>query len=116
MTKEIYDFDYDMGEASCRFEVNRDVFTVEMANATLGFFTWDYDDEADPIDEVVKKYAQQAIWYATKNDHNENGVIKDFEGGEGYARVDGSMGIKLISVSGYEFDWSRLEMEKKDSE
>ncbi|MBL7971733.1 MAG: hypothetical protein JNL03_09445, partial [Prolixibacteraceae bacterium] len=47
--KKRYKFDYDVFEAWVNFDVDTSIFTKEMALATLEFFTWDYDKEADPI-------------------------------------------------------------------
>jgi hypothetical protein len=107
-----YEFDYGFGEADCSFEVDDSIFTNEFANATLEFFDWFYDKDADPIDEVMKKYAMRAIKEATFNGYNLYGVIGEFDSMEGYSKVDGSYGITLISVSEYEFDESQLEMTK----
>lgn len=108
MAIQTYSYDYDMMEASVSFEVDREKFTNEMALATLNFFTWDWDDEADPIDEVMKKYAMEAIRVRTHNDYNEYGVKSEFKNKEGFAAIDGSHGITLIEVSGYELDDDKL--------
>lgn len=106
-----YTFNYNSYEASASFEVDHDKFTAEEANATLNFFSWNYDKEADPVDEVLKKYAMKAIKLATFNSHNTYGVISDFKDEEGYAPVDGSFGIKLLDVEGYEFDEDGISLE-----
>lgn len=107
-----YKFNYDFREATAVFEVDTEKFTVEMANATLEFFTWDYDKEENPIDEVLKKYAMEAIFLATANPWNSTlGIISLFENKEGYSKLDGSNGIKLIDVEGYEFSEHLLEVE-----
>lgn len=105
-----YTFDYNMGEAEASFKVDTEVFTDETAKATLEFFTWTYDDEADPIDEVLKKYAIEAIREATFNTYNTKGVIESFKNKEGFSRIDGSNGIELMTVWGYEFYEGYLDM------
>lgn len=105
-----YKFDYDYSEADASFKVDTEIFTKEMAQVILDFFTWDYDEEADPIDEVVKKYAIKVIMSATFDDLNVYGVIREFEDREGFCPLDGSCGIWLISVSGYEFNEDKLEV------
>lgn len=105
-----YTFDYDFGKALANFEVDTEKFTVEMANATLEFFSWEYDEEANPIDEVMKKYALKAIQLATENYHNTYGVISDFKDAEGFGLVDGSIGVTLTHVEGFEFYSEDLEM------
>lgn len=111
MPIKTYSFTYGFHEASVTFEVDTEKFTPEIAKSTLEFFSWNYDKEADPVDEVLKKYAIQAIEHSTFNQHNDLGVICDFEDTEGYAPVDGSMGIKLTEVTGYEFHENDLTVE-----
>lgn len=106
-----YTFNYNIYEAEATFKVDTEKFTAEIANETLTFFTWDYDKEADPIDEVMKKYAMEAIRIATFNNYNEYGVKSEFNQLEGYCKVDGSMGVELMSVEGYDFDDDALSME-----
>jgi hypothetical protein len=105
-----YTFDYDFGQAEARFEVNPDKFTAENALETLNFFHWDWDQDEDPIDEVMKKYAMEVIWIATSENKNTKGVIDAFMRKEGYCKIDRSSGIELISVSEYEFNPDSLEM------
>jgi hypothetical protein len=105
-----YEFDYKIGEAHVSFTVDTVKFTAEMAQATLDFFTWDYDKDEDPVTEVLKKYAIEAIWIATKYSLNEYGVTSHFADEEGYGPIDGSVGITLISVGEYEFDYRDLEV------
>jgi hypothetical protein len=110
-----YKFEYNGYDAQVCFKVDTEKFTEEHANATLGFFLWDYDEDANPIDEVMKKYAMKAIKIATFEGYNIFGVKKEFNDLEGFCKVDGSSGIELISVSEYEFDDSFLECEITDN-
>ncbi|SHE58352.1 DUF2528 family protein [Dysgonomonas macrotermitis] len=106
-----YNYEYGFGEATVSFEVDTDIFTAELANETLTFFCWNYDKDADPVDEVMKKYALEAIKQATFNNYNEFGVIDAFNNNEGFGRLDGSIGITLKEVTGYEFDESQLTID-----
>lgn len=103
-----YKYEYDYYEAEVHFKVDKEKFTEEMAYETLDFFTWDYDENEDPIDEVMKKYAMEAIRIATFNNYNEFGVIDEFQNNEGFAPIDGSYGITLVQINGYEFDTDKL--------
>lgn len=107
-----YEFDYLYGEAWCSFLVDTEKFTDKHANATLEFYDWFYDKDADPIDEVMKKYALRAIKFATYNGHNSQGVMSDFSETEGYGKVDGTTGVTLLGVAEYEFIESELEVTK----
>jgi len=112
MATKTYEFNYGFNDAEVVFKIDADKFR-DTAQQTLGFFSWDYDKDADPVDEAAKKYAMASIRSATFSNYNEYGVKKDFEEMEGFAPVDGSYGIELIRVSGYEFDEDDLEMEIK---
>lgn len=115
MPIKTFEFNYDSHEAIANFEVDTEKFTAEMANATLEFFLWDYDPDEDPVEEVMKKYALAAIKEATFNSHNTFGVIQDFKTLEGFGPIDGSIGITLTKVEGYEFFDDRLEVEIKET-
>lgn len=109
MAKRIYKFDYDY--ASLEFEIDLEKFTPELAKETLNFFLWDYDHEADPIDEVLKKYALQAFFVGMG--YNCYGCISNWNE-EGFAPIDGSFGIKLVEYSSFEFIDNSLTMEVRD--
>lgn len=109
MAIKTFKFNYDNHEASATFKVDTSIFTDEHAKATLEFFLWNYDEENDPITEVMKKYAMEAIWMSTKYSYNLNGVISDFNNKEGFARVDGSVGVTLLAVESYNFDEDKLD-------
>jgi len=106
---EIYEFNYDFYKASCEIEIDREKFTKELANETLTFFSWYYDKNADPIDEVLKKYAMLAIEKASEGYSISELQNHQFEG---FADMDGSLGIKLLSVESFEFDEEDLTMTK----
>lgn len=110
MAIKIYTCNYDFYEAEAIFTVDTEIFKPEDAQLLLDFFSWDYDTEADPIDEIVKKYALQAILVGTAHDYNKVGVISWFEKSEGYLQIDGTNGVKLIGLSNYEFDEDKLEV------
>jgi len=109
MSIKTFKFNYDCYEAEAVFTVDTDVFTNDHARAILEFFTWDYDEYNDPITEILIKYAMEAIRVATHYSFNVSGVISDFKNKEGFVTVDGSLGLTLISVSGYEFNEDKLD-------
>lgn len=108
MAKKTYKFNYDFYKAQASFEVDLEKFTPELAYETLTFFSWDYDHEADPIHEVMKKYALHVLRIGGNSSKEE--IITDWNE-EGFAPLDGSMGILLREFDGFEFDEDELEME-----
>lgn len=109
MNIKTYDYDYGTGDAEVTFKIDLDIFTNETAILLLDFFGWNYDEETI-IDDLMKRYALTAISVATANNFNEYGVKGWFGEAEGYLALDGSQGIELISVSGYEFDEYLLDL------
>jgi len=109
-----YKFDYNIREADAEFTVDTDKFTKEIAQENLDFFLWDYDEDNCPIDEIMKKYALEAMIEASNNGYSHLGVRRSFENKEGFYKVDGSSGITLNSVNGYFFNPDDLEMEVAD--
>lgn len=104
-----YTFEHEY-DAEVEIKVDLEKFTQKMALNTLEFFSWYYDEENNPIDEVVRKYAIEAIRLSTINNYNINGVIRAFENNEGFYKVDGSMGIELVMVLGIELDEDYLTL------
>lgn len=104
-----YDYDYGTGDAEVTFKVNFDIFTKDKAVLLLDFFGWDYEEET-VIDDLMKKYAIKAIEVSTANNYNEFGVKRWFKEQEGFLELDGSQGIELIHVAGYEFDDYLLDL------
>ena len=109
MSIRTYNFDFDYESASVSFRVDASKFTKEMARENLEFFLWDYDHDADPLLEIMKKYAMEAIRVSTFKSCNKYGVIKEFEDMEGFVKLDGSSGITILDVSSYEFEDELLE-------
>jgi len=109
---KIYKFVYGIYEASAEFEVDHNIFTEDLAKCTLEFFTWNYNKENNPIDEVLIKYAMEVIKVATFNNFNIIGVIDYFNENEGFCKIDGSKGIKLFSVTEYKFEEEYLQLIK----
>lgn len=108
-----YEFNYKMYEAKAGFIVDTDIFKPEDAKEYLEFFSWDYDNENDPIEELMKKYAMRAIKVATAENCNEYMVKMWFAENDGFLiPIDGTKGIELIYVNEYEFDESCLYLEK----
>jgi hypothetical protein len=106
-----YTFNYNAYEAEACFKVDTEKFKAEDAKLLLEFFNCDYDKEADPIDELMKKYAIKAIRIATGENYDEEGVKSWFAEQEGFLAIDGSQGVELNLVSAYEFDEDALDME-----
>lgn len=108
MAKKIYSFNYDFNSAELAFEVDLEKFTELHAKETLEFFSWNYDKDGDPIDEVLKKYALEVLRIGGDLNHSQ---IIFYWNQEGFGPINGKIGIKLVDYRGIEFDSDNLEME-----
>jgi len=97
---KMYDFDYNFHSAECTFKVDLNKFTIEMALNTLEFFSWDYDKDNDPIDEVMMKYAKNCMEKSTE--YSLYG-LKNAEF-EGFYTLNGEYGITLTRMVSLELD------------
>jgi len=107
--KTIYNINYDFYKAFCKIEIDREKFTEKKAKDTLTFFSWDYDEDADPIDEAAKKYAMLAIEKATEGYSLFDLREKEFEG---FYKMNGKEGILLVEVDAFEFNEELLDVIK----
>ena len=106
-----YRFNYDFNIAEAYFKVDTNKFKEDSAKLLLEFFSWEFNENENPIDELMKKYAMKAIKIATSEFCSEEGVKSWFSEQEGFISLDGSQGVELSFVSKYEFDENRLEMD-----
>ena len=107
-----YKFTYDLEyELQVVFKVDTDKFKPEDAKTLLNFYSWDYDQDEDPINELLKKYAIELLILTSGSKFNLYTVRNMFERQEGFISLDGSQGVELVSVLGHEYDESLLDME-----
>ena len=109
---ETFKIDYRDFDAQAVIEVDHDNFTPEAAMEHLTFFTWleEQPDLDEPVLSAIKTHALAAIRVATFNNYNEHGVQSYFQDLEGYFPLDGSAGLKLLSVTPYSFYLSELDV------
>ncbi len=100
--KKIYYFNYDYYKAKVRLLIDTSVFTQEHAQAILDFLMLEYDKNGDPIDEIAKEYALDAIWFGAKTNHHLEGIKQYFK--ETYE------GIDLLFFSSFKFNDQDLEL------
>jgi hypothetical protein len=112
MSKKLFEFTYDYGKAELSFEVDLEKFTPEMAYETLTFFSWDYDHEGDPVEEVMKKYALEALRVSSDNTWVRS-IIANWSQ-EGFGPIDGTIGVTLKEFNAFKYDEDDLEMEVSD--
>jgi len=110
---KVLNYDYCSGDADCKLQLDTDKFTKEDAQILLDFFDWDYDEDADPVYEYMKKVAMQCIEIATSERCNAKGVISEIKQMEGWPYLDGTNGITLLDVSRYEFLDDFLELKEE---
>ncbi|MDM1529019.1 hypothetical protein [Myroides odoratimimus] len=95
---------------SCVIEFNTEIFTMELLQECLDFFSWEYDNEGDLYEEYAKKIAKKVLYLLVEN---ELGSIESrFKELEGVPPIDGSFGVKLISFDSFEFEDCEFTSEK----
>ena len=113
MEKLVYTYGFLDGKVE--LSLNRELFTEEMAHNLLEFsedFGAFRDDEDDVLN-ACKKIAYKAFYISSTKNLNTKGVKREFESLEGFPRLDGSVGITLEYVEGYEFDPFEFELYEK---
>lgn len=111
---KVLNYEYGfMATAECKLKLDTEKFSKDDAQMLLDFFSWDYDEEVDPVDEYMKKVAMKCIKVATFGNYSLQGVISEFEDLEGWPRMDGSNGITLLDVTMYEFDEDDLTLKEE---
>lgn len=110
----LYKLYYYYGEAEVHFRVDINKFKPENAKVLLDFFAWDYDEDGDPIEELMKRYSLKVFQVSCAENYNLEGVKSWFEQAEGFMKIDGSHGVEITYLSTLEFgEWGlEIELEK----
>jgi len=107
--KTPYSFFYNQTSGKASFEVDTTIFTEEKAKDSLAVMGSFYSKDSDPIVEVLKKYAMQAIKIATKDDMSTNQIAQELSMYPGFFNINGNSGITLTNVEGVKFVDCNLE-------
>ena len=68
-------------------------------------------NDGDYIKTYLQMIASKALMHVLEG-YNLYGVISEFDGSEGWCKLDGSNGIEITSVDSYEFPDSEFEVHK----
>lgn len=104
-----YKFQYDYW-CDIIFEVDTDKYTEELALATLEFFYWTWNNQNDPIIEVLKKISIQCLSLSLDG-YSVLGIIDEFDNKEGFPKLDGSNGLTLVRIDDFELNENNLSLE-----
>ena len=107
--KEQLKYTYGFLEGDVELSLDRNVFTEKIAQEILNFHEdfGAFRDNEDDVLNACKKIAYHAFWVASTQNYNTQEVKTEFEDStlcEGYPCLDGSVGITLEYVEGFEFD------------
>ena len=100
-------YTYGFLEGDVELSLDRKVFTEEVAQEVLNFHEdfGAFRDNEDDVLNACKKIAYTAFYVASTKSYNTEGVKREFaEELEGFPPLDGSVGITLEYVEGFEFD------------
>ena len=111
---EKLNYTYGFLDGEVILSLDREVFTEEMAQEILNFHEdfGAFRDNEDDVLNACKKIAYTAFYISSTKNLNTKGVKREFESLEGFPRLDGSVGITLDYVGGYEFDPFYFELEE----
>jgi hypothetical protein len=73
-------------------------------------------NDGDYTKTFIQQLAKTSFLFVISENHNLYGVLSDFAEGEGWYEMDGSYGIKIISVDDVEFNEDEFEITQKKEE
>ena len=109
-------YTYGFLEGDVELSLDRNVFTEKIAQEILNFHEdfGAFRDNEDDVLNACKKIAYTAFYVVSTKSYNTEGVKREFESLEGFPRLDGSVGIKLDYVGGYEFDPFEFKLDNEE--
>lgn len=111
-----YKIDYDW-KAEILVEINHDVATEKDLNEINNFWSGAEDRikrEGSPLNAVLKMLARTCLHLQLETGYSVTGIIEEFNwdkrggGQEGWPKMDGSHGIKLLRVDEFGFNESDM--------
>lgn len=72
------------------------------------------DNNGDYTSAFLKQLARQAYMIASSNQYNTYGVVEEFNDMEGWCKMDGSCGIKILSTDDVDVSYGDFEIESID--
>lgn len=117
--KEQLKYTYGFLDGRVELSLNRELFTEDLAKSVLEFHGNDlaFNESEDVVLNACKKIAYHAFWVASTQNYNTHGVKTEFEDSalcEGYPCLDGSVGITLEYVEGFEFDPFEFKLDNEE--
>ena len=85
--------EHDSIDWSCIIQFDTEIFTKELVQECLDFYSWEYDEDECLYKEYAKKLAIQVMELSKQ--WNEEGIKERFDE-EGYPSLDGSNGVWLL--------------------
>lgn len=104
---KVYELNYD-GKASIRVQIDHDIANDELFNTINEYWVGadrNKDEENGVFNAVMKHLAQEIFQLGMNGNMGLKSIIREFEHDmEGWPRMDGSYGFKLLSVEHFCFD------------
>ena len=107
-----YHFNYEYGEAEVTMTVDTNIFTQELAEAILGAYDWYLIGVTDPIDTVIENCAMDVIKAGVQFGDNLPAIKEYIQENNELKFLGDKSGIKVIDFKPFQFDDTRLELEK----
>jgi hypothetical protein len=71
------------------------------------------DNNGNYLETFLIQFAREIFIFQAEHSYNLGGVIEAFASREGWAKMDGSQGIKILSVDSLDFDYSDFSFEER---
>lgn len=116
--KKTYEIDYDF-KSTLQVEIDHSVMTESKLHDLNGFWGGAkerIEDEENVLNAVLKMLAAHVMCLIVEYRYNTKGIVSLFDWGErnggqeGWPRMDGSHGIKIISTEDFEFSSSDMNI------
>jgi hypothetical protein len=128
MMLKVYNINHPMTSWACSVEINEEFIIQTLSEPDAPYSTKMLMKEMvlfwmggksrlkENDDDIAKTYLQQLgreiLIILTEQDLNVHGVISEFENREGWSKLDGSFGIKLLDVDNVDIAHDEFEIEE----
>ena len=107
------DMDFEFGRPGLGEKIRTEDLIKDMVDFWADWEEKLADNDDDYLRTFLKQLCEHVMRMLATSRWNEKGVIEEMMGEEGWYPMDGSCGIKIVSVSEMEFNQDDFEIKEK---